>query len=375
MLKTLFTHLFIWCAVLGFTLTAVAQDNSVGKVPMTTEKPTVNYGITNEAPFGAGTAYGQAGISENFISMLIPAGDPFTIIGSMVSPGFLASGTFGPTGILYFTDSSTNELFTVDVASGVLTFVGSTDTVILRGITYDWATDTFWGCSGSDLYTVDVSTGNTTLVGAFGIAGFMIDLAVDCDGNMYGYNVQNPSNFYSINTATGAATLIGNLGYDALFGQGMSYDYATGVLYLSAFNNTSFTGQLRTVDVATGMTTLVFDWGFEQVAPFAIDQNCGATSAEEDDFSEIPLQFGLFDNYPNPFNPTTLIKYSIPENGFVKLSVYNLVGEEVSVIVNEMIDAGFYEVTFNAAGLPIGIYFYRIQAGSFVETKKMVLLR
>ena len=88
-----------------------------------------------------------------------------------------------------------------------------------------------------------------------------------------------------------------------------------------------------------------------------------------------PLTFALEQNYPNPFNPSTIIKYSIPENGFVKLSVYNLVGEEVRVIVNEMLDAGFYEVTFNATDLPSGIYFYKLQAGSFVETKKMVLMK
>ena len=81
-------------------------------------------------------------------------------------------------------------------------------------------------------------------------------------------------------------------------------------------------------------------------------------------------------NYPNPFNPSTLIKYSVPENGFVKLSVYNLIGEEVSVLVNETVDAGFYEVTFSAiGGLPSGTYFYRLQAGNFVETKKMVLMK
>lgn len=88
-----------------------------------------------------------------------------------------------------------------------------------------------------------------------------------------------------------------------------------------------------------------------------------------------PLTFGLDQNYPNPFNPSTLIKYSIPENGFVKLSVYNLVGEEVSVLVNQEVDAGFYEVTFNAANLPSGTYFYRLQVGNTVQVKKMVLMK
>ncbi len=69
------------------------------------------------------------------------------------------------------------------------------------------------------------------------------------------------------------------------------------------------------------------------------------------------------------------IKYSVPESGFVKLFVYNLVGEEVSILVNETVDAGFYEATFNAANLPSGTYFYRLQAGNTVQLKKMVLLK
>ena len=88
-----------------------------------------------------------------------------------------------------------------------------------------------------------------------------------------------------------------------------------------------------------------------------------------------PLTFGLQQNYPNPFNPSTLIKYSIPENGFVKLSVYNLVGEEVSVLVNEEVGAGFYEVEFNANNFPSGTYFYRLQAGNTVQLMKMVLMK
>ena len=88
-----------------------------------------------------------------------------------------------------------------------------------------------------------------------------------------------------------------------------------------------------------------------------------------------PLTFALEQNYPNPFNPSTSIEYSIPENGFAKLSVYNLVGEEVSVLVNETVNAGFYEVAFNAANLPSGTYFYRLQSGNTVQSKKMILMK
>jgi len=88
-----------------------------------------------------------------------------------------------------------------------------------------------------------------------------------------------------------------------------------------------------------------------------------------------PLTFALEQNYPNPFNPSTNIKYSVPENGFVKLSVYNLVGEEVAVLVNDVMDAGFYEVTFNAANLASGTYFYKLESNGHVELKKMILLK
>jgi hypothetical protein len=87
------------------------------------------------------------------------------------------------------------------------------------------------------------------------------------------------------------------------------------------------------------------------------------------------LEFNLEQNYPNPFNPTTVISYQIPQQGFVTLKVYDVLGREIVTLVNEEKPAGEYEVEFNAANLPSGIYFYRIRAGSFINTKKMVLLR
>jgi hypothetical protein len=94
--------------------------------------------------------------------------------------------------------------------------------------------------------------------------------------------------------------------------------------------------------------------------------------------NEIVYSFKLEQNYPNPFNPTTCIKFQISStygSGFVSLVVYGILGNEIATLVDEEKSAGNYEVTFDAAGLASGIYFYRIQAGSFVETKKMILLR
>ncbi len=88
-----------------------------------------------------------------------------------------------------------------------------------------------------------------------------------------------------------------------------------------------------------------------------------------------PLSFDLSQNYPNPFNPSTIIKYSIPESGNVKLSVYNLVGEEVAVLVNGFSQVGTFDVTFNASNLPSGVYLYKLQSANSIQTRKMMLLK
>jgi ligand-binding sensor domain-containing protein len=85
--------------------------------------------------------------------------------------------------------------------------------------------------------------------------------------------------------------------------------------------------------------------------------------------------FELEQNYPNPFNPTTTIRYGLPSRSHVTLSVYNTLGQQLGVLVNGDIDPGNHEVTFDGSNLPSGVYFYRLQAGSYIQTKKLLILR
>ncbi|MCI0560093.1 MAG: T9SS type A sorting domain-containing protein, partial [Nitrososphaera sp.] len=85
------------------------------------------------------------------------------------------------------------------------------------------------------------------------------------------------------------------------------------------------------------------------------------------EITEIPISFSLAQNYPNPFNPSTLIKYGLPHDTQVKLEVYNVFGQRVAVLVNEKQKAGYHEIVFQNPALPSGMYFYRIQAGTFTE--------
>ncbi len=89
----------------------------------------------------------------------------------------------------------------------------------------------------------------------------------------------------------------------------------------------------------------------------------------------VPLEFELNQNYPNPFNPSTTIKFSLPVTSNVKLSVFNILGEEVQIIVNETKEAGIYTINFNAAELNSGIYFYKLETRNFLLVKKMSLIR
>lgn len=116
--------------------------------------------------------------------------------------------------------------------------------------------------------------------------------------------------------------------------------------------------------------------GFKNPNPRRWDSvmvNISITNVGENPIS--PDVFKLYDNFPNPFNPSTIIKYSLPEAAFTSIKIYDVVGNEVAVLVNENKSAGTYQVAFNAERLSSGVYYYSIQSGSLSETKKMILLR
>jgi len=97
----------------------------------------------------------------------------------------------------------------------------------------------------------------------------------------------------------------------------------------------------------------------------------GGTQAEND----VPKEYRLEQNYPDPFNPVTTIRYALPEGVFVRLSVFNLLGQEVRTLVNDIQGPGYKSVSFDAGGLPSGVYTYRISAGTFTDVKRMLLLK
>ncbi len=95
----------------------------------------------------------------------------------------------------------------------------------------------------------------------------------------------------------------------------------------------------------------------------------------DDQISSLPKTYSLSQNYPNPFNPSTTIQFSLPKASYVTLNIYNSIGQEVAQLVSKQMNPGTYSTEWNASGFASGVYYYRLEAGSYVETKKLVLLR
>ncbi len=107
-----------------------------------------------------------------------------------------------------------------------------------------------------------------------------------------------------------------------------------------------------------------------------IDYNGTSTYSNEINIGvNTALKYDLLQNFPNPFNPTTLIKFSIPKSEFVQIKIYDILGTEIKTLVNEFIESGYHEFEFEAIDLPSGVYLYRITSGNYSETKKMLLLK
>ena len=165
----------------------------------------------------------------------------------------------------------------------------------------------------------------------------------------------------SFNTSTPGEISGGSYGFsEELSGQGV-------LIYLNLHSTFS-----------SGVTDVTFDmFIFNNGEPVALTVNGSievSTGVNEIDPEIIPEIYALGQNFPNPFNPETTISFDLPKESMVNVSVYNVLGELVTVLHDGSLSTGTYEVEWNAAGLPTGLYFYRLQAGNYVETRKMMLL-
>jgi hypothetical protein len=89
----------------------------------------------------------------------------------------------------------------------------------------------------------------------------------------------------------------------------------------------------------------------------------------------LPTEFSLSHNFPNPFNPTTEIEFALPKLAHVRLEIYNIMGQKIVTLIDTQLDAGYHSIMWNAGNAATGLYFYRLQADEFVDTKKMLLMK
>lgn len=165
--------------------------------------------------------------------------------------------------------------------------------------------------------------------------------------------------------------LKGSLGFNFSFGGGSHWSSTT-EYYSNDFGMT-FYYNYGSGSITSGYTR------FQMVGCQINGQVFGDTNVYPTDINsvstEIPNKFSLSQNYPNPFNPTTKIKFTIPKESFAKIIVFDILGREVSTIINEELKPGTYEVDFDSGNLSSGIYYYKLLTGDYIETKKMVLIK
>ena len=115
--------------------------------------------------------------------------------------------------------------------------------------------------------------------------------------------------------------------------------------------------------------------GMEVLSGFLADTLFRSRLVGVNDKNALPVVYELYQNYPNPFNPTTIIKYDLPNSQHVGLKIFNILGQEVATLIDEVQEAGYKSVDWSANNVSSGIYFYKLTAGDFVEIKKMLLVR
>ncbi len=256
------------------SISAQKKTLSAGKTPDQISRGSVHQ---DSWPL-ASVAYANDNTTNTNISIPIPDGTPFTTLGNFTAPFSATSMCKGGDGNFYLTDAL-RELFLFDPATGTCTSLGYMSGMgndNPNGISYNPVNHTYYMVGFFGLYSLNINTLAASFIGNFqGNSGYIMELCFDENGTCYVYEINsNPSKAYIMNISNASLTPLGDIGFVPIYEQGMSYDFETHTIYISAFNGNTNTGQLRTMDKTTGMTTLVYDWG-DQIAPFALDSDYG----------------------------------------------------------------------------------------------------
>ncbi len=282
------------------------------------------------------------------------------------------------------TTTTTAVLYSLDLSSAVATQIGTNlgfDNVTFSGQDMDFNPETgdlYWSAywstgffsEGASFRQIDITNGTSTEITPLGEFDNYVSFSVNaiCSPlpvELSSFSASAKGNLVSLNWTTTTET--NNNGFDIE----RSSDN-------NSFNNIAFVPGF-------GSTTEQKNYSFtdSQLKAgkyyYRLKQKDLDGSFKYSNIIEVivtnPKEYSLEQNYPNPFNPTTKIEYSIPSQGFVNMTVYNSLGQKVATLVNQVVNAGQHSINFNAANLSSGIYFYRIQAGNYVDVKKMNLLK
>ncbi len=318
----------------------------------------------------ANVIYGVTGVQSGGILLTV---NPGSGVGSSVGPsGFsqLNGLSVRPSNNQLYatiTSSPVTQLVRVNASAGDAYTVPPIPIANIRSLAFDL--DDVLYCSGTDgkLYKYDVTTGDTTLVGSTGISNLYGMSINPVNRSLWGINISGA--VYKIDKQTAVSQSVGTTG------QSTNADIAfskTGVLYgLSGIGNA--VNKLLMIDTTNGTSTIIgTDLGFAGTNGLAISPDIMGI---QNITTTLPGKYELYQNYPNPFNPVTNIKFDIPKGSNVRLTVYDMLGKEITKLVNEKLEAGSYSYQWNGVSLSSGVYFYRIETDDFFTTRRMVLIK
>ena len=259
----------------------------------------------------------------------------------------------------------------------------------MRAIAFTLTGDTLYGATkNGDLFRINLTTGDTLRIGtAAGIT--YSSLAFNpVTGVLWASvrpNLSGKDKIYTVSTATGAATLVGATGFGTV-NAGIAFDML-GQLYAVTGTGTQV-NTLISINTTTGVGTLIGSTGLTGLNAVILRTDSLQTGVQPGLTAEVPSTYLLEQNFPNPFNPTTQIRFGLPQRSDVTLTIYTVTGQTVTTLVRGTQSAGYHEVqwdgrTSQGKAVASGMYLYRLEAtpadghagNAFTENKKMILLK